>query len=364
MAVTVILADYDSCGDILNEKTLRREQKEATNFPDAYDALVQIRFGFIQYLQQVTSHADKVEMRVGSLRQDKALDLLNEEENQNGSCYTCFADFSAKYGWEFEPFLLADVLNEQGELRDPPLPAGTAMEQGQRTAPDEDKVNLFMAHVSDIADKYPTEDINLLFYDDDPDNKIFKALRRAIEKNIDDFPVNITVKLFRFAWQETYVKWLNREIGETGLLYRTMSSVDCQLNLPSLLTEIKSQINSAYRQVNKHSLTLIRKWNETVNIFFFGKSRRRHLHEERNLLYKVTQHQDAPNSDEKLNELKEVIGKLKAMGSSHHRSHHDTIYVLESLLELLTDDLDIAKAVAAFKEKKAEQEQLPQVYIV
>ena len=154
------------------------------------------------YLSVYSDSCDGVSLYVGSNRQSVSLDDSNEQKNKNGSCFTALSKYSQEKDWEFNGFLLADVVDEKFKLRNPRLESGTAINNGKYNCEfDELKVRIIKHQLEDVIGNHGSEKkIKFVFIDDDIDNTIIKSLEEHFVLNPDELPSNIELTLVKFDW--------------------------------------------------------------------------------------------------------------------------------------------------------------------
>lgn len=194
--VVVLCLDFDGCGDHLFEtvegSTVFQEfftSDAKQENPGLSTCISGVRQALHGFLKEVTQDADVVELFSGSLRQNRKADRLGQQNNNNGYCFELYADLAEKNQWIFNKLLLADIEDEHGIKRKPPLEPGTAMGALQKDAKGlfkyakdafadsllsgpvgNSKEKIILYQLSHIKKKYPEEKITFIFMDDLKEN--------------------------------------------------------------------------------------------------------------------------------------------------------------------------------------------------
>ena len=192
-------------------------------------------------------------MYVGSNRQSVSLDNFNTQKNKNGSCFTALSKYSQEKDWEFNGFLLADVVDEKFKLRNPRLESGTAIKNRRYDCEfDELKVSIIKHQLEDVIRNHGSEKkIKFVFIDDDIKNTIIKALQEHFVLNPDELPSNIELTLVKFDWY----KAINQSMlwdyvcGKPGNDIVTLIE-DLSVSLDKSFDENKKVLNAKAEGVN------------------------------------------------------------------------------------------------------------------
>jgi hypothetical protein len=237
--ITVLSLDYDGCAALLFEEALEKGQFKNECDPGhkqylqgLKSAIHGARTAFEDLLSIETTGADIVELCVGSTRQTRELDRDNNFRNKNGLCFEMYADLAEKKHWYFNKMLIADFIDDSGELRAKPLKPGTAMgrlgknKQGmykyekdtfadtlQVYGRDPYKTGLLSKQIKAIVDKYPNDKIRFVFVDDRLD--IMQALQShfnpetqcSLYSNVE----NVELKLIHHNYHELLTSRMNAE---------------------------------------------------------------------------------------------------------------------------------------------------------
>ncbi len=237
--ITVLSLDYDGCAELLFEEALEKGSYKNECDPShkqyvqgLKSAIYRARAAFEYLLSIETTGADIVELCVGSTRQTRELDRLNAFYNKTGLCFEMFADLAEKKHWYFNKMLIADFIDESGELRAKPLTPGTAMGRLRKNTQgmykyEEDafadtlqvygrdpyKTALLSKQIKAIVDKYPNDKVRFVFVDDRLD--IMQALKSHFNPENQFSPhsnfKNVELKLIHHDTAEILTSRLNSE---------------------------------------------------------------------------------------------------------------------------------------------------------
>ena len=223
----ILIQDYDGCYSIAGPMGLHFELNgvNAVIYNDPQYALFKelvkkIPDIYRDYLSTITEDADAVSVYVGSDRQSKRLDDLNEARNKNGSVFMalkalCIERHSAACSWTFEPYLLADgdqprgtalAKIESGVGPHPHEPYfGKVTETGRQS-----KIPMLTLQMADAYREYPGEELVFHFVDDREDliDDILKHLDPAA------IPPGMTLKISRFD----FIAFARKEEGALGFV--------------------------------------------------------------------------------------------------------------------------------------------------
>jgi len=215
--------DYDGCSailfkeifesvkqDIIKDQRLSDFQR-LVQFDKVFTKMENAKECFEGFIKDRSKDATKVRLYVGSNRQSHGLDKANQDLNNNGSCFKNFAKYvedknaenkgSESDKWIFCPLLLADRYDEYGGTRKEKV--GTAMNLKPELDCEFDAlkvktIKMQIDHIAKMAKKYPDDQHEFYFLDDDYKDVILKALYHNFVDG--DFPKNISIHLVKYDW--------------------------------------------------------------------------------------------------------------------------------------------------------------------
>jgi hypothetical protein len=243
----VISLDYDACGDILYDDQFK------TYFGPMLNRAKKCKEDFIAFLNKKAQGYTFVMLCVGSLRQSIGLDMQNIAENDNGSCFKVFAQFSKEKNWIFNEFLLPDAQYQK--------PAGTAMRNRNikfipfnTPLPQEEKLKIeeqkrrrivvktkiINEQIITIKKQYPDYDIDMIFIDDDGEEILLDGIKKHFS-SVDDIGCNL--QLFKFEWIPKVINNLNVEVLKCHSYFPRKTSstslIQSSLSLHSIPVELQ-----------------------------------------------------------------------------------------------------------------------------
>lgn len=265
--ITILSLDYDGCGDFLFEAALEkgffknRCDPEHASYLQGYNGAIQAaRVALNDMLSTEASGAAIVELFVGSTRQSRKLDRYNSARYNTGLCFEMYADLAEQKNWYFNKMLLADLVDNKGELRTEPLKLGTAMgalkknHQGlykyeedafadtlERYKNDKLKIKLLSYQIKVIINKYPNDNIKFVFVDDRLD--ILDALNIHFNSGA---PNSLCLNL-----QNVELKLIHYDAARFLCKYGGLSTDSMML-----IGEAKKQIHYIAPTIQEHTLTL------------------------------------------------------------------------------------------------------------
>lgn len=172
MTKAILSLDYDDCSAIL----FRVIPEEDTDLDR--DRMSEAKKIFLDYLDEIESTHDEVEVYVGSSRQDILLDNYFTHKHKNGSCFRNLEKLCGERGWTLRKLLMADVQNN--------LPAGSAWENEnlQCTSYENLKREIVKAQVEDVKKNHPHEKVDFYFFDDDTNYEYMPAIKNHFAPNL------------------------------------------------------------------------------------------------------------------------------------------------------------------------------------
>lgn len=159
-----------------------------------------------RFLQRLAT-GEKTEVFCGSLRQSAWLDndiICNNPYSSPGSALLHLDEYCTQKGWTMNRFLLADkhLKKEAGFSFDNPS-ATSSTEISCRLSEklkewDPDKTEIITEQLQQIKSKYPDEEINFYFFDDNWET--IESLKKYFSKNSKALPEAINLHLIQFLY--------------------------------------------------------------------------------------------------------------------------------------------------------------------
>lgn len=214
----VLSLDYDGCACVLFKEGAEECGQYTTFFqknPLRKNIVKAIREAYELYLTQITEKAKRVELYVGSNRQDQITNQFNMTQNRNGDCFVNYQQLADRQGWTFQPLLLADHYKKVifaptslSQPRVPALEAGSAMKDKSISGPfDKTKIGIILGQLKEIAKDRPNVPTDFYFIDDDYEDKIIPALKQHFLTHPKDIPAGVTIHLVKFDWFDCLNKY-------------------------------------------------------------------------------------------------------------------------------------------------------------
>lgn len=167
----VISLDYDCCGEVL--------------FADGIvDGPIK-KNTLLKFFEKITNQAPTIELRVGSLRQDEDVDLLNHNRLKNGLCISNYKKFSKEKDWQFvEPhirYYFSEYFDQPTNVK---------------------KLVIVKNQLEDVSHSYPDQYIDYYFIDDDypsPESRAKKSIFQTLIEELPEWiPHNVIVHIYRY----------------------------------------------------------------------------------------------------------------------------------------------------------------------
>lgn len=188
----VLSVDYDNHGFALFPEKLVKER-----WGGQLEDIERFKSKLEVYFAKVTEGADEVVLMVGSDRQTRGIDKLNQEKNENGSCIENYRIYAAQKGWVFSEF---SAVSPQGFALSTTYVPHARLNFSQE--PHRDKVGLIGRQMIHIKDSYPEAEITFAFSDDYPEAHAMKDVQKKYFSEPGRIPVGMTLQLTKADYYE------------------------------------------------------------------------------------------------------------------------------------------------------------------
>ncbi len=228
--IIALALDYDGCADILF-----MDQPRFKELPEDRQGMVKQEQDFLYQHLLTLSKNMHTELYVGSARQDIVIDNRGAMKNKNGSCFMNFSSLALAQEWNFNTLLLSDITYDAHKIVH--IAPNQGISKSNKTVPFDSlplwhsdpminiKLNTILAHIHDLQTKYPTQEVEYYFYDDDigltnpREKSILTAAANFFEKNPDSIPANICLNLMFFDYCTRIVHSQKGIQPDANLLY-------------------------------------------------------------------------------------------------------------------------------------------------